>query len=79
MVEKCFLDRLCQRRAFYKCLSLLKPRLYQGRNAKFISSIQPIFNIDSKWAHFVNKTIRKVIAITDFCQNKVILKVFLTG
>ena len=30
-----------------------------------------MLNIDSKWAHFVNKPIRKVIAITDFCQNKV--------
>ena len=34
-----------------------------------------ILNIDSIWAHFVNKTIRKVIDITDFCQIKLILKV----
>ena len=38
-----------------------------------------ILNIDTKWAHFVNKTIRKVIAITDFCQNELVLKVLLTS
>ena len=38
-----------------------------------------ILNIDSKWAHFVNKTIRKVIAITDFCQIKLILTLFIPG